>query len=430
MQAENKTWDMIIIGGGIAGASAAYYAAKEGLKTLLVERDSISAAQSGRHMGVVRCVARDMQEIPMMIDAMDIWRGLEKELGRSIDWREGGMLCCAGNDSEMKRFQTWQKRSREFNLKTKLLSPSDIDVVVPGMVNNFVGALYCEDDGTADPLKSTRAFCDAAIELGAEVAMGQPVAEIVSEAGSVKGVRIGQHLLRSKQVLVAAGSASNKLLRKHGVLFPQDIVRASILRTAPVKQTIQPVIVSSDVGIRQAKDKSLHLYYRDVSYDVRLDSARYASWFKHFMTSDALSLKINLVSKIKRKQSQAKASPINDIPASWEAPYPDHEALAKGHVVLGKIFPELKDVAVMSQWAGYIDATPDALPVVGKIDAVNGLLVASGYSGHGFALAPIVSKRIIELATTGQAEITKTFNPYRFANGTWRDIASTSALGA
>jgi glycine/D-amino acid oxidase-like deaminating enzyme len=423
-----KKWDMIVIGGGIIGCSAAYYAAKQGMKPLIIERDNIAAAQSGRPLGLVRCLGRDLLELPMMIEAMEIWRGLEKELGRSIEWRQGGMLVCASDEAQVKGFHHWRELAQEFRLGAQWLSAREIDAVVPGMEHRFLGALNIADDGMADPVMATRAFYDAAMELGAESALGGVVDEIVSAGGIVKGVRIGQQLIESDRVLCAAGAASSKLLKKHGLLFPQDIVRASIMRTEPVKRTIAPAIVAGNIGLRQGGDNSLYVYHTDTTYDVRLDSPRYAWWFKDQLFGDAHQVKINLASRITRKLSIARTSPINDIPASWQAPYPDHKALKKAHRELGELFPEFKGIGVLSQFAGYIDSTPDLLPVIGKVESVDGLLVASGFSGHGFGVGPSVGKRIAELVVTGRADFPKAFSPYRFANGTWREIESTAAF--
>ena len=87
-----------------------------------------------------------------------------------------------------------------------------------------------------------------------------------------------------------------------------------------------------------------------------------------------------------------------------KAPYPDYKALSIAQEDLGKLFPEFNGVAVRSQWGGYMDATPDHLPVIGELESAVGLLVASGFSGHGFGLGPSAGKRIVDLATVGQAE--------------------------
>ena len=422
MSQVKKHWDIIIIGGGIVGASAAYYAARQGLKPLLVERDNIGAAQSGRCLGYVRRQGRDILELPMMIDAMEIWRGLEAELGRPIDWKPGGNLWCADSEKNREKQQRWLELARPFDIGTRWLAPDEIDKVMPGMNHNFLGALYTADDGMADPVKATRAFYDAAVELGAESALGSAVDEIVTQGGSVQGVRIGSQLLRSNLVICAAGAASSKLLRKHGLLFPQDQVRASIMRTEPVSRTIAPGVVGGNIGLRQGRDGSLYVFHKLASYDVRLDSPRYGWWFRGFLFDDAFDIKLNLFSKIARRRSLARTSPINDIPASWQGPYPDHKALARARLELGKLFPELDGIAVQAEWGGYLDSTPDALPLIGEVENVQGLLVASGYSGHGFGTGPIGGKRIVELATRGQADIPQALNPGRFGSGTWMEV--------
>ena len=417
----SQRWDMIIVGGGIVGCSAAYYAAKQGLKPLVIERDAVAAAQSGRALGYVRRQGRDLRELPMMIDAMDIWRDLERELGRPIGWRQGGNLWCAKDDASLGKLEDWLDKARDFDLPTRLLAPAEIDSIVPGMRHSFKGALYTHDDGMADPVASTRAIADAAMDNGAVIRTGNIVDKIDTAGGSVQGVWVGDQCYESDIVICAAGAGSSKLLRPHGLLFPQDWIRASILKTEPVERRIEPGVVSGTIGIRQGADGSLYAYHATVTYDVRIDSPRYANWFKAFLADDAISIKINLFSKLRRGTSLRTTTPPGDIPDSWQAPYPDHDVLALADDELRGLFPDLEDVRTVAQWGGYIESTPDALPVIGKVGSVTGLLVASGYSGHGFGTGPIGGKRIVELATTGQSEIPAALRPGRFADGTWLD---------
>ena len=422
----SERWDMIVVGGGIVGCSAAYYAARQGLKPLIIERDSIAAAQSGRALGYVRRQGRDIRELPMMIEAMEIWRNIEQELGRPVGWRAGGNLWCAKNEADLQKLERWLDNARDFDLPTRMLTPAEIDSVMPGMDHDFHGALYTHDDGMADPVMSTCAFADAAVELGAELMLGSVVDEIVTAGGSVKGVRIGDELLESDIVVCAAGAGSSQLLRPHGATFPQDWVRASILKTEPVALQIDPGVVSSTIGIRQCADRSICVYHVTVTYDVRIDSPRFANWFKGFLTDESVSVRINPISIISRQASLRKTTAPDDIADSWQSPYPDHSVLRLAHRELEQLFPKLRDVQSVAEWGGYIDCTPDALPVIGTVGSTKGLLIASGYSGHGFGTGPIGGKRIVELATTGHAEIPAALGLNRFADGSWLEGTPTA----
>ncbi|MGQ3366525.1 NAD(P)/FAD-dependent oxidoreductase, partial [Rhizobium oryzihabitans] len=85
-------WDLIVIGGGIVGCSAAFYAARSGLRVLLVERDTPGSAQSGRNLGFVRQQGRDFRELPLAMASLRLWNGLEKDIGRSVGWFRGGNI--------------------------------------------------------------------------------------------------------------------------------------------------------------------------------------------------------------------------------------------------------------------------------------------------------------------------------------------------
>ena len=107
-------------------------------------------------------------------------------------------------------------------------------------------------------------------------------------------------------------------------------------------------------------------------------------------------------------------------------PFPDHDVLALALRELGGLLPDLANVRIETQWGGYIDSTPDALPVIGSVEAVDGLFVASGNSGHGFGSGPIGGKRIVELVTTGKADIPQALSPNRFRDGSWKSAELTA----
>lgn len=426
MTSQNKCiWDLIIIGGGIIGCSAAYYAAAKGLKTLLIERDTVAAAQSGRALGLVRRQGRDLHELPLMIESMDIWRNLERELGRPVGWRQGGNLWCAATEQRLQKLQGWLEATAVYDFGTRLLNPSEIQRIVPDMHGSFLGALYTQDEGMADPVLATRAFAEAAEERGAVIRRDCTVDEILTQAGRVYGVRSGDELIRSSRVFCVAGAGSNALLRPLGLVLPQDWIRASIIRTTPVKLELDTSIVGENIGLRPLADGGLDVYHTTVNYDIRWDSPRYAWWFKHFLLDKSLDLRPNLVSKLSRRRALNR-TPSTHIPASWQAPYPNYRTAERALAELQTLFPDLESIDIRYAWGGYIDSTPDMLPVIGPIDTTPGLLVATGYSGHGFGSGPLVGKRLVELSTGVDASIPAKLKPSRFADGSWKDTVLTA----
>ena len=421
-----RNWDLIIIGAGIVGCAAAYYATKSGLKPLVIERDSVGAAQSGRALGFVRRQGRDLQELPMMIDAMEIWRGLEEELQRSVGWRATGNLWCAVDDAKLQQFEQWLELSTELKFGASVISPSQIEKIVPGMRHNFVGALYTPDDGLADPLKATKAFYEAAKENGAEFEFGERASRIETSANRVTGVYVGESFYNSNIVICVAGAGSSALLRRHNVMLPQDVVRATMVRLEPNNLKIEPGLVADQIGLRQGDDGSIDIFHATGVYDIRLDSPRYAWWFKDYLFEPTIDLRLNPFSAITRPLAAARATNDNSIPQSWQKPYPNRRLVHAIKHELRRLFPNVDEIRIRNEWGGYIETTPDMLPVIGAIPGVEGLLTASGYSGHGFGTGPVGGKRLIELATGKQTTIPKALSPDRFRTGKWKETQITA----
>ena len=166
--------DVVIIGGGIMGAAAAYYLARRGMRPLVLERGDVAGQQSGRNWGFIRQQGRDPVEVPLMVEANRIWRGLEAELGTRVDWVQGGNLALAATEERMGLFEQWLAVARQSGLDTRLLRGRDLEAVVPGMHGRWAGAMYTASDGHAEPVTATQAIADAAIAHGARIRRAVP----------------------------------------------------------------------------------------------------------------------------------------------------------------------------------------------------------------------------------------------------------------
>jgi len=211
-------WDLIVVGAGIAGCSAALYAARTGMRVLIVERDTPGSAQSGRNLGFVRQQGRDFRELPLAMAANHLWQGVEKDLGRSVGWFQGGNLMLAVNEDELAKQAAWCAQAVEYGLDTVLLSTAQtserLQLLAPA--SNVRGGMFTATDGRAEPGRATRAFFEAALEDGVQVVLGQPVSRLDQCGGRISGVWAGGELYRGAIVLCAAGTGSGRLLRQVG----------------------------------------------------------------------------------------------------------------------------------------------------------------------------------------------------------------------
>jgi glycine/D-amino acid oxidase-like deaminating enzyme len=150
--------DVVVIGGGIVGCATAYYLARRNVNVVLVEKGEIAGEQSSRAWGFVRQQGRDPAEMPLMIEAIRIWQGLEDELDADIEWVQEGNLALAADDERMARMRDWLDVARAYNLETQVLSRVEILDMVPDMLGEYVGGMFTPTDGHAEPNKATLAF--------------------------------------------------------------------------------------------------------------------------------------------------------------------------------------------------------------------------------------------------------------------------------
>lgn len=428
-------WDVIVVGGGIVGCSAAYYAARSGMRVLLVERDAPGSAQSGRNLGFVRQQSRDFKELPLMIGAMSIWRQIEAELGRRVGWQQGGNLSLAFSEADLVSRRAWQQRAtEEFGLDTRMLSVTETQALVPQLATDcgVVGAMYTPSDGKAEPPRATRAFFDAALEAGAAFAFGEPVTRIEIGAGKVSGVRIGDRLYRAGTVIVAAGAGSAALLRKAGLNLPQEFIRATVARTVAGPGARIPACISGqNIGIRQDVNGAYLTSVAGGEYDLRFDSWRHMRWYEATRKSNPGAARIDYLAPIKRLLPRRMPMPLADFPPSRDNPRPEFFRAEQASREFTRLFPALADLEIETLWAGIIDTMPDVIPVLGSIEGLSGMLVGTGFSGHGFGPGPMAGKVLADLAAGRQSPVDiSNLSPMRFEKRTRQNQNTPSGQGS
>ena len=156
--------DVVIVGGGIVGVSTAWFLARQGVDVVLCEKGHIACEQSGRNWGWVRQQGRDLRELPMMIESMNIWRTLERDIGEDVGFVQGGCLFMAPNRKQMDEYAEWIDSARQFGLDTKVISGAELDKQVDGASAQWIGAMYTATDARAEPHKATPAIARAAAE--------------------------------------------------------------------------------------------------------------------------------------------------------------------------------------------------------------------------------------------------------------------------
>ncbi len=397
-----KTYDVAVIGGGIAGSSAAYFLAERGLSVLLLEKGEIAGEQSGRNWGFVRQQGRDPREIPLMMACNRLWQELPGKLEADIEWRQGGILYLAEGEDEMADYEAWLDHARTYQLDSRLLTGREAAELLPGMARSWAGGLHTPSDGQAAPVKTTRAFATAAARRGAEIRTGCIVQAIETGGGAVTGLRSEQGEVKAKAVLVAAGAWTSPLLRALSLDLPQLRVRATVLRTKRAPDKTALGVWSPGLGFRQRRDGTFNVAAGGlVDHDIGLDSLRYAWAFRNGFRQHRRQFRFHL--------GRPLFEDIADLFNSGAAlkrrlaknrvldPAPDPEKMKKGLGAFRTLFPEYAKLEADYGWAGVIETTPDAIPVLDALPGISGLYLATGFSGHGFGIGPIAGRLMAEL---------------------------------
>lgn len=415
--------DVVIIGAGIMGCATAYYLAKRGIKAVLLDKSRIAGAQSSRAWGFVRIMSRDEAEVPLMMEAMKIWPHLEAELQSDLDWRQDGCLFMAVNDREMQGYDDWMPIAKQYGLDTKLIGATEVAGLMPGLRDPALGGLYSPTDGHAEPRKVAPAFAQRAAELGALIFEGCGATGLELINGKVDTVLTEAGPIRTKAVLVAAGASSFRILKTLGRDLPQQHVRSTALRTNRIPSLTGTAFYGHHIGFRQRKDGSLTLADEvSTDIDLTLGHLRALRWFLPPMLqmSGMFSFHVNdfawrdLLHRLPWR-SEAKLPWIHDrdplIPANTKRV---QRAIAN----LRYQFPAAASAQVVESWACHIDCIPDGIPVIGPLPDTEGLLIATGYCGHGFAMGPITGQLMAEQIAEGQSRLDlRAFRFSRFAEG-------------
>ncbi len=410
--------DVVVVGAGIVGAAAAYALARRGLRVTLLERGAAPGEQSRKNWGFVRQQGRDPHELPLVVEANRMWRGLEQELGADVEWTQGGNLALAADAARMARFEAWLPTAREHGVDTRLLRARDLPDVVPGLAGRWAGGMHTPGDGHADPGKSTDAFVRAARAHGAGVHLDCAVEGLATSGGAVAGVVTERGEIRAGHVVCAAGAWSGRLLRTLGLSLPQRWVRGTVARTTAAPALTACAVWAPGVAFRQRRDGSFTIAAGGaLDHDVTLDSLRQVRFFlPNFWRNKAL-FRFHVGRPLLRSLAAAlPGSAARRHPLSWDRgtePVPNPDKVRRARAELDRILPALAGLGIAQSWAGYIDATPDLVPVLGAVSERRGLVVAAGFSGHGFAMGPIAGRLVAELIVDGKASLD--IAPFRFS---------------
>lgn len=383
---------------------AALNLAERGIPVTVLEKGRIAGEQSSRNLGWIRKMGRDKFDVPMSLASDRLWVEMPERVGHDVGYRQAGIMYIAATEAEMAAHQNWIKSVEDLSLDSKLLSPSEIDRLVPGGAGRWAGGIYTASDGRAEPTLASSAIAAGAIARGAVIVENCAVRALSMSGGRVSGVVTERGEIRCEQVLLAGGVWSRRFLGNIGVALPTLPLVASVMRTAPMEGPTEIAVGAPNFSFRKRQDGGFTITQRGALFaplmlDHLLIGMRYLPTLKAQWKNVRISFGKAFMSDLMlaRRWKASARSPFENV-RTMDPPV--NEALnAEAMRNLTQAWPVFKQAVVKQMWAGMIDVTPDSLPVISPVAKVPGLTIATGFSGHGFGTSPAAGQLAADLIT-------------------------------
>jgi glycine/D-amino acid oxidase-like deaminating enzyme len=415
--------DVVIVGGGIIGTSTALWLARSGVSVVLCEKGHIAGEQSSRNWGWVRKARRDPREIPLIVESLRMWERMNETVGAETGFRTTGIMFAVENNADLTRYETWLEHAKPYQIDAKMLTAQEMEKLIPGAGGYWKTALYCATDGRAEPQKAAPAIAAAARRAGAVILTDCAVRGLDTAAGRVTAAVTERGRIACQSVVVAGGAWSRRFLKDLGLRLPQLKVRASVMRTAPLEGAPTTALWSNAFGFRKRLDGGYTVADGNANIAaITPDSFRFFGEFLPALRTEFTSLRVRLDGRFVQEWRESRPVPL-DQPSPYEAvrvldPEPDRKRLRKALHNLSERFPAFAGARMVQEWAGLIDVMPDVIPVISKIDSLPGLVVATGFSGHGFGIGPAAGRLAADLVTGATPIVDPTeFRFSRFSDG-------------
>ena len=377
-----STADIVVVGGGVHGASTAWHLAKRGAgKIILVEKEGIAAGASSWSSAIVRLHYTFESLIKVAMYGREMFGDWQNIVGvGESGFRQVGLLLLfdAEETPHARKIIAMQQR---LGIDARMITTDEIADIEPRVVRDdvFAGA-WEPNTGHADGSTVANSFISAARDLGVDVRIGAEVLSVSAEGSRVTGVETSEGRIEAGTVIVEAGYRTSALLADHGVDLPITPVRHAIavVERTPDFGGIHPIV----------SDRIVEAYYRpDVGSMTLLG--------EHDPLSGSVDAEVEI----------AKPPEMDQQTSLFER--------------FAARFPGQEMASLKRGYTGVYDCSPDFQPAFGRVQALDGLFVGAGFSGHGFKLSPGIGKILSDLVVDGSTDLIDIdpFRIERFAEG-------------
>jgi len=357
-----ETADVIVVGGGIVGCSAAYHLAAAGAgRVVLLERaERLGTGSTGACAGGFRYQFSSEINVRLSQASIPMILRFSEEHGIPVDaWQDGYLFLFRGERAWADAVAT-AERQRALGVEVELLAPEEAAALVPGIsLDGVVGATFGPRDGIADPSGLTEGYATLARRAGAEIRTGVEVTALREAGGRIRGVETSAGAFEVGVVVNAAGAWAGRLTATVGLELPLEPLPRHVVTTGPFPGVPErrTLVIDAETGF--------YLHREGPGVLMGMGSAR--------------------------------ERPSFDLA-------PDERFLVEGLLPTAvRVFPPLEGAGLERVWVGLYEMTPDRHPILGPVEGLPGLYLATGFSGHGFQHGPVVGKLIAEMVVDGAA---------------------------
>lgn len=396
--------DVVVIGAGIIGISSALFLAERGLEIVVIEKGYVACEQSSRNWGWCRQARRDDREFDLIRHSLGLWRGMNVRVGVDTGFRTAGIVFAARDERTEAKYSNWVTRAADSGITAVIARGAELTRLLPGDAGLPRAALYCASDGRAEPQYAVSAIANAARRFGACILTSCAARGIETAAGRVVSVVTERGAIKCETAIVAAGAWSRRILKDVGISLPQLKVRASVARTSPLEGGPECAFWDEAFAFRKRDDGGYTIANGHMNaVPIVPDSFRFLGDFTSLLRLDWKSVRLKLDQRFLVETQEAKTVPW-DLPSPYEKtrildPAPDLHYLDAAMVALRRRYPVFERTRIVQSWAGFIDATPDTVPVISPVEGISGLIVATGFSGHGFGIGPGAGHLVADMAS-------------------------------